>query len=118
MADHNELGKLGEEFGVRWLEEKGFEILFRNWRFSYHEIDILAVKDNVLHVIEVKSRRSSHYSFPESSVTKRKFRFLKNAVHEFLFQRPHYQWIQYDILSITFFANQQPEILMLEDVTI
>ena len=113
MADHNELGKLGESIGVQWLEERGYEILYRNWRFKYHEIDVLAVKKNVLHVIEVKSRRSSHYGFPESSVSKKKFRFLKNAVHEFLHMHPQYKWFQYDILSITFFANQEPEIMIL-----
>ena len=38
MASHNELGKEGEEMAAQWLEEKGYELLHRNWRHSYHEL--------------------------------------------------------------------------------
>ena len=59
MASHNELGKDGEEMAARWLENKGYEILHRNWRHSHYEIDIVAAKASFLHFVEVKARNFS-----------------------------------------------------------
>ena len=49
MASHNELGKDGEELATNWLKEKGYSILHRNWRHSYYELDIVALKNKMLH---------------------------------------------------------------------
>ena len=54
MAEHNDLGKLGEELAVDFLEKNGYEILETNWTFQKAEVDIIALKNNVLAVIEVK----------------------------------------------------------------
>jgi putative endonuclease len=115
MAMHNKLGSEGEELAAAWLVEKGYRILFRNWRFSYYEIDIIAVKGKVLHIIEIKTRNASRFGFPEESVTKKKFRHLQKAADEFLFRHPGYRWIQYDILSITM-GRGKKEYFLLEDV--
>ena len=56
MAEHNELGKLGEELAVDFLIEKGYEILETNWRFQKAEVDIIAQKENILAVVEVKTK--------------------------------------------------------------
>ena len=45
MAEHNELGQLGEDLAVDFLQKNGYEILDRNWRFQKAEIDIIAQKD-------------------------------------------------------------------------
>ena len=105
MASHNELGKEGEEKAAQWLVTKGFTLLHRNWRHSYHEIDIIATKGKFLHFIEVKARKASSLGNPEDSVTKKKFKNLQKAANEFLFLNPGYNWIQYDILSISFQKN-------------
>jgi len=44
MAEHNELGKLGEELAVEYLQKEGYEILETNWVFQKAEIDIIAKK--------------------------------------------------------------------------
>ena len=116
MALHNELGNDGEKLAEGWLKEKGYSILHRNWRYSHYEIDILALKNNILHIIEVKSRNSALFGYPEESVTKRKFKNLQRAADEFLFRNPGYKWIQYDILAITLYKNKEPEFFLLEDV--
>lgn len=116
MAIHNEIGKNGESLATAFLEGKGYTIVCKNWRHSYYEIDIIARKGKKLHFIEVKTRSSSLYGYPEESVTKKKFRFLKNAADEYLYLNPGHQWIQYDILSITFQKNGPPEYFLLEDV--
>ena len=116
MATHNQLGKDGEDLAVRYLQLNHYEILFRNWRHSYYEIDIIAVRNKKLHFVEVKTRQSAYYGHPEESVTKKKFKFLQRAADEFLHLHPGYRWIQYDVLSITHQKNSPPEIFLLEDI--
>ena len=116
MALHNELGKEGEQMAVNWLQEKGYEILHRNWRHSYYEIDIVAKKGEKLHIVEVKARQNDKFGNPEDSVTKRKFKRLQQAVDQFLFLNPGHKWIQYDVLAITFNKGGETEYFLLEDV--
>ena len=54
MASHNELGKEAEQMAVNYLTQKGYTILHCNWRHSRYEIDIIAMKDKLLRIIEVK----------------------------------------------------------------
>ncbi|MES1220175.1 MAG: YraN family protein [Bacteroidota bacterium] len=117
MASHNEVGKEGENLAETWLKENGYEILHRNWRHSHYEIDIVALKNKMLHIIEVKARKHSPYGgHPEDSVTKKKFKNLQKAADEFLFLNPGYKWIQYNVLSITLHSNKGPEYFLIEDV--
>lgn len=116
MALHNELGKEGELMAIQWLEEKGYEILHRNWRYSYYEIDIVAKKGEKLHIVEVKARQGNQFGNPEDSVTKKKFKRLQKATDEFLFLNPGHKWIQYDVLAITLNKGGETEYFLLEDV--
>ncbi len=116
MASHNELGKAGEELAVGWLRKNGYDILHCNWRYGHDEIDVIADRNGWLHIIEVKSRKYFPGAYPEESVTKKKFNFLKRAAEEFLYRHPQYTKIQFDILAITFFDNQEPEYFLAEDV--
>jgi putative endonuclease len=116
MALHNELGKTGEELAVSWLLQNGYEILHRNWRYSYYELDMVARKDKFLHFVEVKTRNYSRVGYPEDDVTKKKFKRLQRAADEWLFQHPGHPWIQYDILSIILHKDKEPEYFFMEDV--
>ncbi|RYG26661.1 MAG: hypothetical protein EOO01_41930 [Chitinophagaceae bacterium] len=116
MALHNEVGTEGENMAAAWLTENGYQVMFRNWRHSHYEIDIIALKDKMLHFIEVKCRHATTLGFPEDSVTKKKFNHLKRAADEFLFRNPGHPWIQYDILAITLHKNKEPEFFLMEDV--
>ena len=116
MAEHNKFGKEGEDMAVQWLTEKGYEITHRNWRHKQFEIDLIASKNNFLHIIEVKTRHHSPFGYPEDSVGKKKFKNLQRAADEFLFLNPGHRWIQYNILAITLFSDRDPEFFLLEDV--
>ncbi|MBN8879334.1 MAG: hypothetical protein E6Q24_03660 [Chitinophagaceae bacterium] len=116
MALHNELGEEGEKMAVDWLKEKGYEILHLNWRYSHYEIDIIARKNSILHIIEVKCRRFFPGVCPEEKVTRKKFKYLQRATTRFLFLHPGYKWIQYDILAITVHRNKEAEYFLLQDV--
>ena len=55
MAEHNEVGKIGEDITKTFLMKHGFDVLQTNYRTKYGEIDVIAKKDNVLRFVEVKS---------------------------------------------------------------
>src|ERR1043166_6901134 len=114
MASHNQLGKEAEQLAVNYLTKKGYEILHCNWRHSRYEIDIIAIKDQLLRIIEVKSLKSSAFRNPEESVTKKKFRYLLKAADEFLFQNQQYRHVQFDILSIVLNPENDPEYVLIE----
>jgi len=115
MAAHNELGKKGEEMAVHWFQQRGYAILHRNWRHSHSEVDIIASKNDTLHFIEVKARKTEKYGLPEESVGVKKMEMLMKAAEEFLFRFPEWKRIQYDILSISLHSSAT-DFLLIEDV--
>lgn len=116
MASHNELGRNGETLGKTFLEKQGYEILHLNWKHSFYEIDIIAVKENVLHFIEVKTRRSHRFGLPEESVDQKKLEKMMQASEEFTYQFPQWKKVQYDVLSISILNNNNPDFFFIEDV--
>ena len=116
MATHNQTGNTGEAMAVEYLLGKGYKILHKNWRHSHWEVDIIAEKDTVLHFIEVKTRRTRQFGFPEDDVDKKKIKNLINAAEEYLYQQPQWKRIQFDILSITILKEGPVEYFFIEDV--
>jgi putative endonuclease len=71
MAENHEFGKQGEDEAEKLLKNKGFEILGRNVRFGGHEMDIVAKKNKLLVVAEVKTRSYTTMGEPEEFVSKK-----------------------------------------------
>ena len=115
-AKHIERGKDGELLASRYLERLGFRVQLCNWRSGHHEIDIIATKDGIIHFIEVKTRHSVTYGYPEESVSRKKFQCLKNAATAFLSRYNEVKKIQFDILSILILPQTKPEYFLVEDV--
>jgi putative endonuclease len=116
MAQHNDLGKTGEQLAEVYLIDKGYRILHRNWRYSRYEIDIVALKNGVPHFVEVKMRSSWQYGTPEESVDKMKIRNLLKAANGFLNRHPCYSDFRIDILSITKHPEKEFEYFLIEDI--
>src|SRR5690606_40143305 len=72
MATHNETGKKGEQLAKEFLEANNYVILETNYRYKKAEIDIIALKNNILAIIEVKTRTSIDFGEPESFVNNKK----------------------------------------------
>ncbi|HEX8013634.1 MAG TPA: YraN family protein [Flavobacterium sp.] len=87
MAEHNELGKKGEDLAVEYLLQNDYKILERNWIFQKAEIDIIAKKDHFLAVIEVKTRSSLDYGSPQDFVKPKKIQLLIKAVNAYINDR-------------------------------
>ena len=101
MAEHNELGKLGEEMAVEFLRKEGYEILETNWTFQKAEIDIIAQKENILAVVEVKTRSSLDFGLPQDFVKPKKIQLLVKAVNEFVVSKNLDVEVRFDIIAIT-----------------
>ena len=66
MAQHNQLGKWGEEIACEKLITEGYAICERNWRVGSYEIDIIAMKGNRIVFVEVKTRSNDYVDTLES----------------------------------------------------
>lgn len=75
MAKRNETGKDGESVARAFLEKQGYKITHTNWHWHHYELDIVAVKDTWLVVVEVKTRSDDYLLAPEDAVDA-----LKSAV--------------------------------------
>ena len=101
MAKHNELGKQGEEAAIRYLESKEYVIRHSNWRRGHLELDIVAAKDNILVIVEVKTRTNDLFAQPEDAVTITKIKRLVRAADAYI---KFYQIdadVRFDILTLT-----------------
>ncbi|MGH3723108.1 MAG: YraN family protein [Mycobacterium sp.] len=75
-----QIGSRGEDLAADYLRAGGFEILYRNWRCRYGEIDIIAANREVLVFVEVKTRTGQGFGTPAESVTHTKLRRLRRLV--------------------------------------
>lgn len=114
MAEHNDLGKLGEELAVEYLQKDNYFILQTNWVFQKAEIDILAQKGDILAVVEVKTRSSLDFGLPQDFVKPKKIQLLVKAVNEYIIQNDLDVEVRFDIISV-FKNNNAFEIEHLQD---
>lgn len=71
-----DLGKLGEDLAVNFLKKNGYQILTRNFRSKFGEIDVVGVENNTLVFVEVKTRWSRAFGPPEEAITPWKIRSI------------------------------------------
>ncbi|NDP21967.1 MAG: YraN family protein [Paludibacter sp.] len=107
MAEHNNLGALGEERAQAYLSSNGYLIKHVNWhnqtpsgKEGKLELDIVAEKDGMLIVIEVKTRSTDTFEHPEDAITIRKIRNIINATHEYIFQFDWQGETRFDVISV------------------
>lgn len=100
MAEHNELGKLGEEMAVEFLQKAGYAIRETNWTFQKAEVDIIAQKENTLAIIEVKTRTSLEFGLPQDFVKPKKIQLLTKAVDAYVNERDLDIEVRFDIIAI------------------
>ena len=116
-GDKHSLGRWGEEIGCNYLAERGYVILKRNLRTPHGEIDILASKENILVFIEVKTRSSNRFGFPETAVSPRKQAHMLRAAEAYFDNHPDAPetW-QFDVLAITSEPGCPPQIEHFENI--
>ncbi len=100
MASHNDLGKKGEFLAADYLTAQGYEIVAKNYRFQKAEVDILAKKDDVLAVVEVKTRTSIYFGDPQDFITSKKIKLLVAAADHYVTKNELTVEVRFDIIAI------------------
>lgn len=100
MAEHNELGKKGEDVAVAYLQKHGYVIKQRNWRKGHFELDIIAAKDKELIVIEVKTRSNTQFAQPEDAVDLPKIRRTVRAADTYMKLFQIDASVRFDIITV------------------
>ncbi len=98
------LGQTGEDLAVQYLQQKGYKILERNYRIAKAEIDIIALDQDDLIIVEVKSIRTDRYGPGEERITSRKKTKLIIAAYGFLDFFPAFSEknLRFDVIVINF----------------
>jgi putative endonuclease len=106
MTDKQVTGQEGERIAADYLRNNGFKILHINWRQGSRELDIVAEKNNRLHVVEVRSLKSNFFMEPYQSVGQAKQRHLIAAANAYVARYNLTMEVQIDIISIVFRGSE------------
>jgi putative endonuclease len=100
MAESHNLGQKGEELAADHLKKAGFKILFRNWKWGRHEIDIIAENSEFIVFVEVKTRNEDFQMHPLTSVNRDKQRAIIRAADGYLQKFKLDKEGRFDIITI------------------
>lgn len=101
------LGAIGEELAARYLEQRGYILVERNYRCSEGEADIVVYDDTTDEVVlvEVKTRRyrtgQEESTYPEESVTQRKQRRYRRIAYCYITDHYPVPAIRFDVIAVT-----------------
>ena len=107
MADHNILGKKGEELAAQFLEKLGYQIIAMNWHEKKFEIDIIAQEQNQLVFVEVKTRTTDYFGSPVEAVTPAKQKHLVEGANYFIEKQNIDLECRFDVIAVILNNNQQ-----------
>jgi len=89
VVSHNQsFGAWGEDLVAEWYRKRGYEIVERNWRCRQGEIDIIAIRDLVLVICEVKTRATADFGSPALAVDANKQQRLRRLAAHWLSENP------------------------------
>ncbi|WKZ34698.1 MAG: YraN family protein [Anaerolineales bacterium] len=115
MTKHNQkVGTWGETIAAEWFAERGYQIIARNVRTPYGEIDIIARQGDITIFIEVKALTASKNFQPEHQVTTRKREHMLNAAHHYTAEHEIDHW-QIDVIAIEGRPGKNPIITHFEN---
>jgi putative endonuclease len=110
-----EIGAWGETIAGEWLTERGYQIVARNIRTPYGEIDIIVQQGDVTIFVEVKTLTSSREFFPEKNITPTKQQHMLNAAQHYTAEHEIDHW-QIDAIAVEGRPGTKPVITHFENV--
>lgn len=102
MAFHNDLGTKGEQIAADFLMKKGYTILEKNYRYRKAELDIIAQKESILAIVEVKTRSAAFLEGMEQTIGKRKIQLLIKAADFYVQEKDLDVDVQFDVILVVF----------------
>lgn len=102
MAEHNDLGKWGEDEAALYYEDRGYEILERDWKVGKRDIDLIALTEDkdTLVFVEVKTRQNNDLQEPEEAVDVKKMRNIAIAANAYVKLHDLDMDVRFDIISV------------------
>ena len=100
MTKIHNLGRIGENLAANYLKNKGFRILRRNYRYRKAEIDIIARKEDIIAMIEVKTRNEGFYEDLGDSISKKKRSLLVMAADHYVLSNSLDVEVRFDIITL------------------
>ncbi|MFF0530123.1 YraN family protein [Nocardia amikacinitolerans] len=117
MADKQALGAYGEELAARFLQDAGMEIVVRNWRCRYGELDLIARDSGTTAFVEVKTRSGLGFGTPAEAVTFAKRQRIRRLALLWLAEQDGpWRRIRFDVISVLIQPGHNPVIDHLEAV--
>lgn len=110
------IGFEGEDIASCWLRENGYLLRERNWRKGSYEIDIIAERCGVVHIIEVRSRRAGGMITPEQTITPKKAAALKRAASAYLAMHRIRAEVEFDLIAVDTFPDGSHDIRFIPDI--
>ena len=101
MAEHNDLGKWGEDVALAYLLDQGYRLLDRNWHQGHRDLDLIMQQDDTLVIVEVRTRRNNLFMDPEQTVDALKMLSLSKAANAYIRLHRISLNIRFDIVAIT-----------------
>lgn len=117
MKHNQRLGQWGETTAAAYLSRRGYEILARNTRTPYGEIDIIARQGDITIFVEVKTLTASTNFFPEQNVTARKREHMLACAECYAAENAIDHW-QIDVIAIEGKQGREPKITHFENAII
>jgi len=114
MSHNQRIGKWGEETAVEYLTQCGHEIIARNVRTPYGEIDIVTKQADITIFVEVKARTSNKMGLPEEAITPRKREHMLAAADHYAAEHEIDHW-QIDVVAIEGKPGTTPKITYFEN---
>ena len=114
MKHNQRIGRWGEDAVAAYLAERGYEIIARNTRTPYGEIDIVAKQADITIFVEVKTRTSNKMGLPEESVTLRKQAHMLACAEHYAAENEIDHW-QIDVIAVEGKVGLEPKITHFEN---
>lgn len=109
MKGHNkQIGAWGEQAAADWLAGRGCEIIARNARTPYGEIDIIARQGDIVIFVEVKTLTSSRDFLPEENITPAKQQHMLDAAEHYAAEHAIDHW-QIDVIAVEGRPGKKPK---------
>ncbi|NIG56201.1 YraN family protein [Chitinophaga sp. Cy-1792] len=116
MSNHVRLGKQGEALALAYVA-KYCEVLHCNWKSGRLELDIVARRHTCIYFIEVKTRRTDLFGYPEEAVDRKKEQHIRDAATRYLeVHELHPREIRFDIIAIVKNDSGALQLFHLKDV--
>lgn len=110
-------GAKGEDIAVNYLLDRGYDLIEKNFRSKFGEIDIVVKKDRKIYFVEVKTRSNVNHGEPYESITPKKIRQLKKASIYYLLCNDYRNYKQsIAIMSIVIKPQQNNKIIFFESL--